>query len=334
MVTSVLACSSDDSAPANPANGTNDAGPGADSGGNGAGDSGTGDGGTNGDGDSAGDAAGPPPAFVVETPQIEIAAGEDVIKCFYLHMPNATDVAVKTWKSTKTVGVGHAALILSKTDRDTPGTVSANGCAMGAADTTWVYSAYKPMDGWSFPADDGAGKPVAKTINAAQPAYVLMHLTNPTAAPIMAKVRIDGIAHPANVATTAAEPYTAFDANMNIAPGGVNETEGYSCDVPAGSKIAWLSTHSRKLTTQTKVSTGASVLFTATNWEDPGALIGAAPFKTFTNDKVDVECTYSNAGGAGTVTAGETVNDEACTLLAYVFPAVKPRLCVNGSLVP
>jgi hypothetical protein len=324
-----LACSSDDSpSPATAASdgGATDSGAGPDTGG------GT-DGSTSADANGANDSgvdAGPLPGFVVETPQISIGAGEDIIKCFYLHLPNTTDVAVKTWKSTKTPGVGHASLHLTATDLKTPGTVSADGCAMS---NSWVYSAYEAQDGWSFPADDGAGKPVAKTVTAAKPGYILMHLTNPTGAPIMAKVTIEGIGYPSGTATTAAEPYLAFDTDIDIAPSSTGEIESSSCDVPAGSKLAWLSTHARKLSTQTKVSTGGTAIFTGTNWEDPGSLVGAAPFKTFTNDKVDVECKYDNSTSS-TVAAGDTVADEACTMLAYVFPATKTRFCVNGTLIP
>jgi hypothetical protein len=330
----LAACGSDSSSPA-PGDSTNDGGGGtSDSGG-------AADGGGSGDaaqtidaGDSGGGDAGAP-GFVIQTPQIAVAAGEDVIKCFYLHVPNTTDVAVKTWKSTKSAGVGHAALLFTTTDVKAPGTVSADGCGMGSGSppAAWAYSAYKAQDGWSFPSDDGAGKPVARTVKAAQPAFVLMHLTNATAAPIDATVTIEGIGYAAGTATTAAEPYVTFKSDISIPGSATNDVESYTCDVPAGSKIAWLTTLSRKRSTSTKVSTGGTAIFTGTNWEDPGSLVGAAPFKTFAGDKVNVECTYSNGSGA-TVTSGDTVADETCMMLAHVFPATKPRICFNGTLLP
>jgi hypothetical protein len=253
-----------------------------------------------------------------------------------LHVPTTSDVAVKQWKSTKSTGVGHAALVLADTDKKTPGTVSAVDCDMsnGTATASWVYSAYDLQDGWQFPADDGTGKPLAKNVKAGQPAWVIMHLTNASGVAIKEKVKIEGVGHAAGTVVTPAEPFVTYNTTINVAAGAMNDTESKTCPTPTGAKILYLSTLSRKLSTATKISSGGGPLFLSSDWQDPGRVLAVQPpYLTFASDQVSVECTYTNGTGS-TVNAGPATSDEVCMMLGYHFPATKPRLCVDTILLP
>jgi hypothetical protein len=281
------------------------------------------------------EAAAPATGFELESPEIDVAPGQETITCWYFRTSNTDDVIVRTWTSTLTPGVAHMALLFTESDRMPPGTVSATDCVMVAGDSnppSWAYSTWKAADTWSFPSDDGAGKPVGKPVKAQQSGYLLMHVVNAGGSPIKVRGSVAGIGYAPGTAVTQAEPYVTYNAAIDI-PAAGTRTETSTCAIPAGAKLNWMSVLSRRLSTHTYVKDGTTVLFQSTSWEDPGARVHEqAPFATFTTNQATVECAFDNPT-AVPVSVGHTPSSETCMMLAYHFPATKPRLCVNDVLL-
>lgn len=75
------------------------------------------------------------------------------------------------------------------------------------------------------------------------------------------------------------------------------------------------------------------MVFQSTNWTAPGdAAWGTPPHNVFTGN-LGYTCEYNNLGNAS-LNFGESYNDEACSVIAYFFPASGPVLCVNGTVLP
>jgi hypothetical protein len=170
-------------------------------------------------------------------------------------------------------------------------------------------------------------------VKARQSGYLLIHVVNASQQPIKVHGTVEGVGYAPGTAVTQAQSYVTFNGNISVsAQGAANAVS--SCDVPAGAKFSWMSTLSRKLSTQTYLKDGASVLFQSTDSTNPGSRIDDhAPFATFATNKATVECDFTNATNA-TVTTGDTPDNETCMMLAYHFPATKPRLCANDVLFP
>lgn len=277
-----------------------------------------------------------PPGFTVQSPEIDVPASTELIACYYFHTANDADLNVKTWKSTLTTGLADVSVLFTATDRATPGTVSFSDCSLlGAFNdaSAWTYSTWKMNDGWSFPADDGTGKPVGKPVKAQQSGYLLLHAINASDTAIKVRATLEATGYPLGTAITQAESFVTYNSAIQIPAMGTSSAQN-TCPIPAGAHFTWLTTYSRKASVQTSVKDTTSTLFESTNFENPGAATWAqAPFGTVAGNQVSVKCDYVNQGN-GAVTAGDSPNDEACMMLGFHFPATKSRLCVNNILLP
>ena len=295
------------------------------------------DAGTPNDGGDAGDGgANSLPSFTVQSPEIDVPAGTELVTCYYFRTPNDAGINVKTWKSTLTTGVADVSLLFTAADIATPGTVTENGCTMLGdfmAPSTWAYTTHKASDGWSFPADDGTGKPVANPVKAQQPGYLLIHAVNPTNATLKVQATLEATGYALGTVVTQAESFVTFNSAISIPPMGSSSAVN-TCPVPAGAHFSYLTTFSRKKSVQTQVKDMMTTLFESTDFENPGATTWAqAPFGAFTSNHVTVQCDYVNVGN-NMITAGDSLSDEACMVLGFHFPATKSRLCINNTLLP
>ncbi len=274
------------------------------------------------------------PGFAVVSPNIELEAGQQISTCYYFHTTNATPLAIKSWSSKLGQGVDHMALVFTDTDKAAPGTLSTADCEIFGTGGSWVYSAWTPTAGWSFPADDGSGKPLGKPVKANQSAYLVIQMTNGTSAKLTSKVELDAVAYDPGTTVTAAEPYVAQNADINVAANTNNVVVSRTCSVPAGAKLTWMTMFAHRRASQLTIKGGGTTVFDTSNFANPGSKAFSAPFYAFPNDKAEYSCTYNNPTTQPFSAGPSPKSDEACAMLGYHFPASKPRLCVTSTLLP
>src|SRR5262249_25594026 len=104
------------------------------------------------------------PAVKTVSPDIHIAAGQEIVYCYYFHMPNTSTVAIKKWVSDMTPGSHHMILYFTDTAVQPDGTL--NTCEAGGAGIVpvWTYASQTPHQESAMPADDGTGIPLAQVI--------------------------------------------------------------------------------------------------------------------------------------------------------------------------
>jgi hypothetical protein len=277
-----------------------------------------------------------PPArgFQIVSPDIDIAAHQEITYCYYFRTPNTETLAINKWVSKMTPGSHHLIMFTTTTDKMPPGTISTSGCGFGGGTQnvpSWTYSAQTPDATMNLPTDDGAGKPLAVEIPANSAGFVQMHYFNPGDDPIKAHITINAEALPAATAFTKTAAYVTYNNSINIPAGATNDVEMQQCNVPAGAKFWLMSTHAHKQAIKTEVLDGSTMAFMSTNWEHPGAETWMTnPFFEFASGKVTYRCTYNNPTNR-TITSGDSAaTDEMCMASGYYFPATKAMICFDG----
>jgi hypothetical protein len=275
-----------------------------------------------------------PPAqgFQIKSPEQTIAAGQEITLCYFLKMPNTTEVGVKKWESQMTPGSHHMILYFTQTAAGPEGTVSATNCGgvgSGTGVPIWTYSAQNAHNAAVMPAG------VGMTVPAAQYAYIQMHYLNTTDAAIKVHVTLNAETYGATDTYQKAAAFVTYTAGFTVPPGdsSVNKT----CDLTSLGAVKWftLSTHTHKQGVRTSVRDGAATateIFTAADWEHPGAVNWPDPFYTFPSNKLYYQCDYTNPGTT-TITEGQSAQtNEMCMAVGYFFPATRAKFCVNGTV--
>ncbi|HWF83630.1 MAG TPA: hypothetical protein VG222_02220, partial [Vicinamibacterales bacterium] len=273
------------------------------------------------------------PKFEVASPDVTLMAGQEITYCYYFHTPNTQTIAVNKWVSVLAPGSHHMILFLNPGgSQPADGTIDQNcgfGGAGGAANVpVWTYATQTENQEEDLPSDDGTGKPLAQNIAAGSAGYFQMHYLNATQATITAHVDLKAYALPAGTSYTETEAYVTYNNDIKIPPNATNFVVSASCPVPA-TKFWAMSTHSHKQSIGTEVMDAASMVFTSTDWQHPGAQNWAAPsFYTFTSPMLTWQCTYDNTGSnaASTIVAGQSAQtNEMCMATGYYFPATAPK---------
>ena len=289
------------------------------------------------------------PGFAIETPALQIPAGEAVDACYYFRTPNSGASAIGRFSSILDPSVAHF-IVWATTDNGglpadakAPGTFTTNcglGSGAGTLNFRWVYAAHTPVEQLRMPDDDGAGQVVAFELPANSAGFIEIYYVNPgDSAVTVPPVRLA-------VNERNAGPYTKTASFLelyyliNIPPGGSEHQVSSACTMPAASKFWWFSTqtHSHGVGTQlSKTGSVTTPIVTSSGWELPEIATFAAPgFVEFgaPNDKLLYQCTYSNDTG-GTITFGDDYrNDEVCMGVGYFFPATQSKLCLGSTVSP
>lgn len=297
------------------------------------------------DGAPGGDGSAGPPArgFQISTPPVEIAAGAQLTFCYYFHTSNTTDVAIKKWASRLTGGVHHMVVYFTQADQQTPGTLTTSQCgfALNGVGPVWAYAAQDPDHEVVLPVDDGHGVPVAQPVRAGQPGFVLMHLANPTSAPIVAHVELTAYAHDDGVQVTPAAPFVVYNSNIDLpaATSAVTPTTGLvsdSCPVASDARFFAVTMQTRRQAVRAFIKDGDATVFTSAGWEHPGEQRwGAAPFYAFTSGRLSYQCEYSNPNNYQLQDGDDVVRQETCVVVGYYFPAATTAgtYCLNRTLL-
>jgi len=283
--------------------------------------------GTTGDDIPPGDDVVDPPAegFQLVSPDITLAPGEEVTKCWYFQTPNTVDKAITKWESTMAPGSHHMIVFFSTGMQQPPGTIVDNCGFAGQGGTTavWTYSAQTVHAHQQLP--DGVGMKLV----AGQYGFIQMHYINTTDADLVAHVTLNVNTYVDGTQYVPAAPYITFHNEISIPPNS-DATFSGSCDVPADKDFYQLGTHAHKQATHMQVEDGTSMVYQTDSWSDAvGAEWLGAPFQRFTSGKLNYSCDYHNPTGR-TITTGDSADtDEMCMAVGYLFPADRPTLCVH-----
>ena len=276
------------------------------------------------------------PGFQVVSPDIVLDPGQEVSTCYHFRTTNAADLAIKSWRSKQGPGISHVGLVFTDTEKAAPGTLSSEDCVIfGAQGASWVYSAWTPSAGWSFPADDGTGKPLGKPVKANQAAYLVIQMQNGTGAKLTSHVELEAAAYPAGTTVTSAEPYVAYNGSISV-PANNSSTVTATCSVPAGAKLTWMTMYAHRSATKMYIQDHlGTAVFGSQDFANPGARTwDAPPFYSFPNNQVSTVCSIVNGTQQTLMSGPHPASDAACVMLSYHFPADKPRLCSSGTLLP
>lgn len=287
------------------------------------------------------------PTVEISSPEIPVQSGQETTYCYYFRMPTTDDLFMWQWQASFTPGVLRVALFGTGVEIEPPGTLSAASCALLKASgptstpSSWLFSGTHDGAEYQFPSDDGTGKPVGLSIPAGQPAYLWMHVFNPTTETIQVNVTIHGTAYALGTAVTRAESYVMMDGNLVIPPMSTGTFERTGPIPAADSKFASLTTHTNHLSDRTRARVDARVdgvlttLVETTDWANPGTtFFGGLGLFTPSDGMLTHRCDYDNQTNRTVTTGDSVVDDEQCIALAYYFPADRPRLCYNGILIP
>lgn len=279
------------------------------------------------------------PGFQIQTPEVELAPGEESTWCYYFLTPNVGTLGIRRWTSTFGPAV-HDAILYTTYDNDwdpaerqPPGTLTQSPCgfAAGGGWAAWTYAAYAAVGELVLPGDDGAGAPLAVEMAAGQPAFLRMHFINATDQTVTGSVVLGAEALAPAVAYTKTATYQTYNGSLSIPPGAIGDTETQTCAVPADIEFWRLSTHTHRNAIEAKIRDGATTLVVTNDWENPAVTSYASPgFYAFSASGLTYECTYNNSG-ASTITTGDSdLFDENCVAIGYFFPATRPMICYNS----
>lgn len=274
-----------------------------------------------------------PAAFKIVSSDFMIQPGMEVTKCFYFHTPNTTQLQVNKWVSDMTPGSHHMIVFASLGTQPADGAV--DDCD-GADIPVPIYGTQVPHEELLFPTDDGFGKPLAQLIEANTAGFFQMHYYNSGDEALTTHVELDAFALPAATEFTRTEIFATYNNDIEIPPHAMDFKVTATCDV-FDKKFWSMSSHSHKQSVATKVTDGANVVFSSTDWEHPGREEWQAPnFYQFQSPSITWECTYNNTGdnAESTVISGQSAaTNEMCMATGYFFPAAGPRGCFmnNGA---
>lgn len=288
------------------------------------------------------DAPGATNGFSIVTPDITIAAGQEITYCYYFHTSNTSPVIVKDWKSTLAPGSHHLIMYFQASNSEPDGYLDPTGdCGAtisGNSAPIWTYASSQPTQETDMPSDDGTGKPVGMLIPVNQAAVMQLHYINSTDSSIIAHATINADGYPAGTTYTPAAAYVSYNDDIDIPPGAQNVTFTASCATPAGANFFTMSTHSHKQTVMDTVADSSGVFLTTTNWADPTVMNWGSPFFQLAGNSFTYSCTYdypATGGGPGSngtmdITSGPSAaTNEMCMAVGYYFPAPNPKLCLE-----
>jgi hypothetical protein len=291
------------------------------------------DSGTTGSGSGGGGSA----AFTVQSPDLVIAAGQEVTKCYYFHTPNTTELPITKWESHMTPGSHHMIMFWGSSSQPADGTIDED-CGVGNGTSSipiWVYASQTPDQTLQIPTDDGTGTPLGQPVPANQPAVFQMHYLNEGETDLTVHVQLSAYALPPGTKYTETDAFVTYNANISIPSEAVGVVATDTCQTPGGGKFWTMSTHSHKQSVKTDVKDNqGNVIFQSTDWQHPGATDWSAPsFYQFPNNSLTVDCTYNNndpndPNSLTTIHDGPSAQtNEMCMATGYFFPATGAQFC-------
>lgn len=277
--------------------------------------------------------------MVVETPEVSVAPGEERQYCFHFRFDNTDEAMIQAFASSASGAVSSVQLQMTSKGILPAGTLETVSGLCGPATEIpeIVYRTVRPETSWSFPADDGTGKPVGKPLKAGQAAILAFYVHNETVNPMTARVSLSVTRYAPGTLVTRAEPYYVTNLMLSIPPQQATIQEMF-CKVPnPTAKFISMQAfaHSRAVRMSIQDLASSAVAYDTMSFSDPQFKTFDAPFFSFTGAtpdlvRLNLRCAYINNTDSQLQSGTSELFDEQCDALLYSFPADKPRLCVNG----
>jgi hypothetical protein len=286
-----------------------------------------GGGGMSGD-DTTGDDAPPPDAdpalsFTINTPDIEIAPGEEVTYCYYTTVDIDEAVGVSRWSSVMAEGSHHLIVYFTEDEVYPDGTVTED-CG-GTGIPYWTYSAGTPEHENAMPPG------VGMTVNAQQHLYVQLHYLNTSpSTPITANATIVAEHYAPGAEYIPASAFISFHTGISIPPNGTASVTGTCTNVPADANFFTLSTHAHRRAVHTEVFDGPTSVFASDDWEHPGEKNEWRTDPYVFGGNLVYTCDYENDLNQTVTTGDSAATDEMCMAVGYFYPAPSgPQFCLS-----
>lgn len=280
------------------------------------------------------------PGFTITTPEMTVPALQERVVCFYFRSANTAPLAVRSIRSRMHPAVVDAHLSIAQRDIFPPGTLNdMTPCSVMPIEVVdlagrWVYSTYTAEESIDFPADDGAGTPVAMVIPPDQPMIIMMHVLNLEQVPVNPSVDIELVGHEPGTVVTPVHTFISWEADLAIPSLGTDESVR-TCDTPAGAAFLGMTVHSHKQSVLTLVRDGATELFRSTDFAVPGMTqFASPPFHVFSAGAMTVECDYVNPNNYVINSGRSVATNEQCLGLAYFIGGTASVFCHNGFELP
>lgn len=290
-----------------------------------------------------GDSGATPPArgFQIMSPTVDVNPGSDLTYCYYFHTPNTSDLNIKKWASHMTAGSHDLIVYLTRTDLQTPGSLSTAKCGLASdgPGPVWTYSAQGADYEAPLPPDDGTGVPVGQLVKAGQSGFLQMHFLNTTASVLHAQVELDAYAYDDGVQVTLAAPFFTLNTQIDLPAAALTPTMGTAsgdCNVASDAKFFVMTTYTHKQGVHTSIKDGATTVFDSTTWEQPGAQHwNTSPFFSFSSGKLTYQCDYVNPNSYRIKYGDSVTTQEMCMALGYYFPATDAtgHMCLDSVML-
>lgn len=270
-------------------------------------------------------------SFTIQTPSVKILAGQEITYCYYFHTKNTEIIAVKQWASQMSQYAKDLTLVLTTTNVKRPGTQTATGCGLAGLTTPVVaYIARHSNDAFTFPPDDGTGKPVGQFLPKDQPAFLRVHYVNPTAGDVTVHAVLTATEYK-TTDVTRADPFVTYNSSINV-PAMSTATATGSCGVPVNARFFAMTMYTHKFATSVSVRDNGPTVYASSNIDLLDTDRFGLPFLTFATGKLTYQCDYSNPTNQ-TIQAGDGPAAEQCMAIAWFTPSTGPKFCVNSLVV-
>lgn len=276
----------------------------------------------------------PPPVptngIQLQSPEFDLAPGEETFKCWYTSIPTQAEVAAVRFSSKMSPGSHHFIVYTTDKPQRPDGTFEDCQGTGGSSPTdapVWLYSAQDPEHQLVMPSG------VAMPLKATQPLLFNMHYINTGKTAF--KVRVWLNLEYATGSYQRAGAFVTYNTQISMRPG-ASQTVSGNCSAPDGAKFFTMSTHSHKYTTTAFAARflngqmGERLVHT-TDWEHAQIKDWGEPFMTLQpGEQIHYECSYINTSGYQ-LTVGESADkNEMCMAVGYYFPATGTRFCLNS----
>lgn len=279
------------------------------------------------------------PGFRVQTPPLNVAAGEIQTFCYYFRGGNAASFGVRRWATTSGPNVLYLLVYRAvdtnglPVERQPPGTLSVGcGPASGSGNPGWHHAAHAPTSEIVMPDDDGNGVPLGMELPPDVPMVMQVRVINPTDGPISTSASVLAEGYPPGTNYVRTASYFTINAQLQIPAMSTNYVTLRSCAAPASSRFWAFTTRTHKLGVRASVRRGVQELVVSDDWAAPRTTRLVAPnVVEFTaGAPYTYECTYSNPNPF-TVNFGESEDsDEQCIGVGMYYPATRPLICINN----
>lgn len=279
------------------------------------------------------------PGFRVQTPPLNVAAGEIQTFCYYFRGGNAASFGVRRWATTSGPNVLYLLVYRAvdtnglPVERQPPGTLLVGcGPASGSGNPGWHHAAHAPTSEIVMPDDDGNGVPLGMELPPDVPMVMQMRVVNPTDGPISTSASVLAEGYPPGTSYVRTASYFTINTQIQIPAFSTSVLVVSSCAAPANSRFWAFTTRTHKLGLLARVRRGAQELVASDNWEAPRTTRLAAPnVVEFTaGAPYTYECTYTNPNPF-IVRFGESEDsDEQCIGVGMYYPATRPLICINN----